>query len=110
MGKGSFKKTKVKDPWAGLENEFRDATMQSSPDEIRKRITEAALNQVALMEARKVDGDLIACRHALQAAGASYVAGTKRNRLKIEFCKATLASKGVEVPTPDAFLPKGARA
>jgi hypothetical protein len=89
----NFKKTD-KDPFEGLEQEYRDAIMGMDVVEIKKRVAETALEQAALMKAKKEDGDLIEKQAAYKDANSTYVENTKLNKLKINFCKMVLDGMG----------------
>lgn len=88
------KQDKEKDKFDGLEQEWRDAIMGMSVEDIKKRVAETALNQAELMRAKKEDQDLADKKESYSDATAVYREGTKANRLKIEFMKATLDGRG----------------
>jgi len=84
-----------KDPFGDLPEEFKDAVAGSNVDDVKKRIAEVAMNQVALMEAKKLDGDLAEAHQRYNDASALYRDGTKANKLKLQYCKSVLDSRGV---------------
>lgn len=94
MPRGKGKKNK--DPFADLSEEFRDSIATKDEAGIRSEITTAALNQVALMSAKEQDTDFHSKKEAAKEAGAVYREGSKANKLKIEFCKRELESRGKE--------------
>ena len=90
-----------KDPFANLSDEFKDSMSAKSEEEIRKIISESAMNEVALLEAKKNDTHLQECVFAAKEAGEVYKNGSKENRAKIEFCRQVLSDRGVQVPSFD---------
>jgi hypothetical protein len=83
-----------KDPFEGVPEEFRDAVAGMSIEEIKQRIAQTSIDQVELMKAKKEDQDLFEKKELFKEAGAIYREGSKLNRVKIEFCKMTIDSKG----------------
>ena len=83
-----------KDKFHALEDEFKSAIMQSDETEIRVRISQVALNQAELDAAQKDDQDLAEKAEAYKTAAEVYREGRKVNKLKIQFCKQVLDSKG----------------
>ncbi len=83
-----------KEPFAAVPEEFKSAAEAMSRDDIKKKVAEIALNHVELMKAKKDDGDLMEKRETFKEAGAIYREGSKANKLKIEYLKAMLDSKG----------------
>jgi len=83
-----------KDPFIDVPEEFKDAVVGMSVEQIKQRIAQVALDQVVLMQAKKEDGDLLEKRELYKEAGAMYREGTKLNRVKIEYCKQTIDGKG----------------
>lgn len=87
-------KAEKKDPFIDVPEEFKDAIVGMSVEEIKRRIAQVALDQVELMKAKKEDGDLLEKKEAYKEAGQGYREGTKLNRVKIEFCKQIIDNKG----------------
>lgn len=83
-----------KDPFALVPEEFKEAVVGMNVDEINARIAQVAKDQVDLMKAKKEDQDLEEKKNIFREAGAVYREGSKLNRVKIEYCKAMLESKG----------------
>lgn len=83
-----------KDPFEVVPEEFKDAVMGMSVEEIKQRIAQVALDQVELMKAKKEDQDLLEKRETYKEAGALYREGSKMNKTKIEYCKMAIDSKG----------------
>jgi len=83
-----------KDKFAALDSDFKDAVAQSSPDEIRKRVAQIALDNEALLKAKEEDEDLHEKLEVAKDAGEVYREGTKMNRLRIQFCQRVLEDKG----------------
>lgn len=91
--KGSFNKNK-KNPFDALEQEWKDRLNVMDEVTIRKEISKVALDQVALMQAKKEDEDLKAKQEAYKIASEVYREGTKTNKLKVEYAKSVLDSQG----------------
>ena len=85
-----------KDKWADLPEEFAEEVQGETEGGIRLRIAQVALNQAELMAAKADDDDLKSAKLAASDAGAIYSEGTKLNKLKIEFCKQVLDSRGAD--------------
>jgi|SRR5882757_11533482 len=85
---------KAKDPFAEISSEWKDAVMQSNEEEVRKRISEVALNDEALSKAKESDSDLKMKQAEAKVANAVYRDGFKANRLKIKFAKQVLEGQG----------------
>jgi hypothetical protein len=85
---------KNNDPFKDLPPEFKDAIAASSPEEIRKRICEVALNEEENQRLKAEDQDLAEKKEAAKLAGEQYSDGTKSNRLKIKFMRRCLEDKG----------------
>lgn len=96
--KGPYKK---KDKFDALESEFKDAVMQSSSDEIKKRVSEIALLQSATQAFLKVDPDVLQAKATLKGLTESSRETIKLCKLRIEFCQKTLTDKGIGTPTPE---------
>lgn len=94
-----------KDKFADLDDEFKDAIAQSSPEDIKKRVAKIALDNEELLRAKEDDEDLAEKLEIAKDAGAVYREGVKANRLRIQFCKRVLEDKGVNlslVPSSDS--------
>jgi hypothetical protein len=83
-----------KDKFADLDSDFKDAAASMSEAEIRKRLSEIALNQVELVNAKEVDDDLKAAKFRAREAGAIYREGSKMNKLRTEFLHRVLGDAG----------------
>lgn len=87
-------KAEKKEQFADLSDEYKSAIDAMTRDEIKKRVAEVALENAALMKAKKDDGDLAEKRELYREAGSVYRDAAKQNKLKIEYAKAVLDSKG----------------
>jgi hypothetical protein len=83
-----------KDPFVLVPEEFKDAVEGMDVVEIKQRIAQVSIDQVELMNAKKQDQDLEEKKELYKEAGLVYREGSKLNRVKIEFCKAMIDSKG----------------
>lgn len=83
-----------KDPFSIVPEEFKEAVIGMSAEEIDARISKVAKDQVDLMRAKKEDQDLEEKKVAYREAGLVYREGSKLNRVKIEYCKSILEAKG----------------
>lgn len=93
MGRGRPKK----DKFDILDAEFKNAVAGMDEVAIRKKISEIALNQVALLIAKENDQDLAEKKEAYSVAGEVYREGSKMNKVSIEFCRQVLSDKGKSV-------------
>ena len=82
-----------KDEFADLDDDFKDAAHGMDEATIRARISEVALNQAALMEAKDGDEDLKTKKEVAKDAGAVYRDGTKANKLRVKFYRRVLGDK-----------------
>lgn len=83
-----------KDPFSAVPEEFKEAVVGMSAEEIDARIAKVAKDQVELMRAKKEDQDLEEKKVSYREAGLVYREGSKLNRVKIEYCKSILEQKG----------------
>lgn len=89
--KKSFKK---KDKFEDLPDDFKEAVLQSSTDEIRKRVSEVAILDCEMRAQLKSDPDVQQAKDALKDLMEPYREDLKSYRLRIEFCKRVLDDKG----------------
>lgn len=85
---------KVKDKFAELDSDWKDAVAQKDPDEIRDMIAQVALNELDNQKMRDEDQDLTEKREAAKYAAEQYKEATKHNKLRISFMKRVLDDKG----------------
>lgn len=90
---------KNKNPFADLDEDTKNAIASMKDDEVHKRISKAALDQEALDQAMKDDGDLEEKKSALKYAREPYVEGRKRLKLLVRFAKTILEARGREAGT-----------
>lgn len=105
MPRKGFKKSK--DPWAGLDKDFRDAVPGMDEKELRNRVAQVALNQEALEEAKTKDADYQEAKDRFSNAGAVYRDGKKRNKLMTKYLRYILDVKCK--PTGDSGLDEPAK-
>jgi len=77
-----------------LPEAFKDAVSSMSEDEIRKRISEVALDEHNNQRLKKEDQDLEQKKVLAKEAGEQYSEATKTNRAKIAYCSMILESRG----------------
>lgn len=83
-----------KNPFADLDQEYKDNISNMDEVEMRKRIAEVALNEHENREAKKKDQDLKEKQSAAKFAGAQYMEATKMNKLRISYAHFILESRG----------------
>ncbi len=88
------RKNAEKDPFEDLDEDFRNSVQAMDETDIRRRISDVALDQANLMAAKEEDIDLEKAKEVAKEAGAIYREGTKANKLKISFCKRVLEDRG----------------
>lgn len=90
------KQKAAKDPFANLDDDFKDAILQGSEEAVRSGASKVALDQEELMSAKEEDEDLKQAMAAASVASAVYREGTKMNKLRIKFIRSVLRSRGLE--------------
>lgn len=85
---------KKQDKFAKLDSEWKDAVAASSVDDIRKRISDIALEREELLKQKEEDMQLKEALQAAKDAGEVYRDGEKTARLRIQFCKRVLEDRG----------------
>ncbi len=89
-GRGRSKKG----PFDDLDSVFKEAVESATDDDIRKKISEVALNEAQNQENKKLDQDLAEKKAAAKSAGLQYAEGTKANRLRIGYARSILEARG----------------
>lgn len=84
----------AKSPWADLASDFKESVESAKDEEIQHKLAEVALNEADNLEAKKKDEDLKAKKEAVKFAGEQYSSASKQNRLKIDYMKFILESRG----------------
>ncbi len=79
-----YKQKGPKDPYADLSGVFKDAIRQMSPEEIRVRIAEFALDHNLLMKSKKADKDLSERKLAVEKLAEKYKDGSQMHSLKFK--------------------------
>lgn len=85
---------KKKSQFADLPEEFKDSVSSMNPIQVREEIAKVALAEEEMQRAKKADGDLAEKQEVLKYAMEPYRAGTKMNRLKIQFLRQVLSDRG----------------
>ncbi len=85
---------KKKDEFADLDSDFKDAVAGESPEDIRKRIAQVALNELENQRLKKEDTDLETKKEEFKEAGAVYREASKANKLRLKFMRRVLKDKG----------------
>ena len=83
-----------KDKFEDLDQEWKDGICSMSPEEIKSRVADIALELETLLKAREDDADLQAKQLAAKEANAVYSEGKKGARLRIKYAKSILEAKG----------------
>lgn len=96
MGRGRPKKNK--DEFTDLPEEFKAKALAQDETGLRQLISQSAMNELALREAKKEDRQLNECIAAKDSAEEQYKEGAKQNKLQIKYCRRLLSDKGVDVP------------
>ncbi len=98
MGKKDFKK---KDKYDSLSDNFKDAVVQASTDEIRKRISEVSILDITERQVLKLDPAVEEARAKLKELVDPYRENLKSYKLQLEFCKQILDEKGGGAPVKE---------
>lgn len=88
-----------KDPYDQLSSDERDGIASMQDEEIRTRIAKAAMDQGALEDAQKNDGDLTERKEALKYAMEPYRNGKKRLKQLVSYSRSILDARGKESGT-----------
>lgn len=84
-----------KNPFADLSKEFREKAEGTMDEQtLRSMISETAISQAQLMDAKDEDLDLAEKQEQVKFASEVYTDGTKQNKLKIKFAKQRLEELG----------------
>lgn len=83
-----------KDPFKSLDEDFKDAAAAMDESQLRAKLADVTLNQLAVLEAKDEDPDLKKTKEAYDVAGESYKAMTKMNKLRSKFLRRCLGDKG----------------
>lgn len=85
---------KKKDPFADLDQDFKESAERMAEAELRDKLAQTALNQEALDDAKTKDTDYLAKKDAFSTAGAVYREGKKGNKLRTKYLRLMLDAKG----------------
>ena len=99
MPRGIRGSGKPKDLYPDLSGEEKDAIASMTDEEIRQRIAKAAMDQGALEDAMKKDGDLDEKKSALKFAMEPYRDGKKRLKQLIKLGRSLLDARGKDAGT-----------
>ncbi len=83
-----------KDKFADLNPEFKTLIDNAKEDDIRKKISEVALNEADNQEAKAADEDLANQKAKAKEAGAQYAEATAANKSAIAYAKYILRNMG----------------
>lgn len=83
-----------KDKFDDLDKDFKEEAEKLDEGQLRTKISEIALNQEALMEAKEQDQDLAQKKEQAKEAGAVYREGSKANKLRVRYLRQMLDAKG----------------
>ena len=86
---------KKEDPFASLPEDFRDNVASYSTDELKGLVAKVAMANEDLRQMQGDDQDLAEKKEAAKEANKVYAEGFKENRLKIQFLKQALESRGM---------------
>lgn len=96
-----------KDKFDSLSDEFKDAIRQSSPEDIRKRVSEIALLDCNMKATLKADGEVLNAREKLKNLMSTYRADFKAFKLQIDFANDVLTGKGKDTTAVDKIIVAG---
>ena len=82
-----------KDPFASLDEEWKDAVVAATVEEIDTRIAELAKAEEANLKAKKEDPDLLEKKEQVKLASEGYREATKGYRLRLKYIMRVLSDK-----------------
>lgn len=91
---GRPKGSKNKSDFDLLSGDFKDGVAQSSPEQVRDRIAQIAMDEANNQKLKADDQDLADKKEQVKLAAEGYVEATKQNKLKIKFAMQVLEDKG----------------
>jgi hypothetical protein len=77
-----------------LSEEFTASVNSASEDAVRRKISDAALDEVENQKLKREDPDLSSLKEQLKEAGVQYKERSKVNKLKIKYCQELLEGQG----------------
>lgn len=77
-----------------LDPEYKSTLEDMSDDDVRRKISEVALNEAQNQENKKADQDLAEKKLAAKEAGLQYSEASKANRLRILYARFILEARG----------------
>lgn len=83
-----------RDPFENLSDEFKDAMSSMSEVDIRKKVSEVALDEEENIRLKEEDMDLKALKEQVKEASEQYRERSKSNKLKIKFARRVLQDQG----------------
>lgn len=92
MPRGRPKKNKV--PFENLDEDFKTEVEALSEEGLRGKISQIAINEHEIREAKKQDQDLEEKRVAYSEAGETYRSSSKANRERTAYCYHLLEASG----------------
>jgi len=90
MARGFQKKS----PFADLDSDFKTSIDSMSEEDIKRRVSEVAINEHENRAAKKKDQDLADKMAAVKFAGEQYREATKMNKLRIAYAHFILEARG----------------
>ena len=85
---------KKKNPFDDLDKDFKTGIEDMSDEDIKKRVSEVAINEHENRAAQKKDQDLADKKAAVKYADEQYREGTKMNKLRIGYAHFILEARG----------------
>lgn len=98
------KNSEPKDPFADLDQEFKDAIDSGTYEEVCTKLAQVVVEHAELMEKKELDLDLKEKQEAAKAANEQYAESTKMNKLRIKYAKQSMEARGQRVPASNASL------
>jgi hypothetical protein len=88
------KMKKEKDQFDDLDDDWKSSVQSMDAVEIKKKVAEIALEHSRLLRAKRDDEDLKTKREEYKTASAIYRENAKMSKVRIEFLRSVLESKG----------------
>ena len=100
----NFKAKKIKDPFEGLDSDWKDMVVEQPTEEIYKTITNVVKSELENLAAMADDMDLESLKEQVKEAAAQYKEATLTNKLKMKWALRVLSDRG-EKTKKDVKLP-----
>ena len=107
----NFKAKKIKDPFEGLDSDWKDKVVDQPTEEIYKTITDVVKAELENLAAMADDMDLESLKEQVKEAAAQYKEATLTNKLKMKWALRVLSDRGEKakkttLPTAASVTPK----